>query len=181
MTNFPRDSIVKAIHDGIKGDIRLLLENERLRGALLLTLSGIDTMAFLGMPESQDDVTKSDFVAWADTYIKFPCDEQITGLELYAARCAALHAYGTESRLSREGRCRQIIWMSEAKPDIIYRPDKHPGIVVVAIPSLAQAFFAGVDRFLVNMYSDPSRSKLADRRFNKIMHQLPGPGHETIV
>ena len=42
--------------------INVVLENKCYRAAAILMLSAIDTMAFLAMPEVQDDVTRTDFV-----------------------------------------------------------------------------------------------------------------------
>jgi hypothetical protein len=69
---------------------------------------GIDAMAYLALPASNEDVTRSDFVRWVDRYMKFPCEEQLTGLDLYGARCAMLHSYAMASDLSRKGKCRQV-------------------------------------------------------------------------
>lgn len=167
------DPILNVVQKGIKGDIRALLEEERLRGALLLTLAGIDTMAFLGMEKGKTGVSRSDYVEWADQYIEFQCSNQVSGLELYAARCAALHNYSTESRLSREGDCREIGWMSESTPAVRYNSEVREDLVLVSIPALSNCFFEGVDAFLVDVYSDDQRAEIADERFQKIMHTRP--------
>ena len=177
MPDLTRDPIVNVVHQGIKRDIRLLLEHGGLRGALLLTLSAVDTMAYLWMDDGKDEVTRQDFIAWADRYVQFPYVEAVSGLELYAARCAALHNYGTEAALTREGRCRQILWMSRARPEIIFDPAKRADLVMVSIPALAEVCLRGIDRFLVETYSDSRRAERADRRFRKMMHVLPGPGN----
>jgi hypothetical protein len=58
--DFDRDPIVNVIHRGIKRDIRLLLDNEAWRGAILLTYAGMDVLAYLAMPSGQDEVTRAD-------------------------------------------------------------------------------------------------------------------------
>ena len=156
----------------------MLLEHGRLRGALLLTLCGIDAMAFLGMEPTKVEVRSSDFIAWADRYIQFPCENKISGSELYAARCAALHQYGTESRKSREGTVRQILWKDESRPEVLYAADKHQDFVLVSIPALAAAFFSGIDQFLVPVYADKTTAKIVDGRFQKLIHELPVPDAE---
>ena len=60
------DPLANAVYLGIKEDIKTLLNAERFRGTLLLIYSGIDCMASIGMPERQEDVTRDDFVAWAE-------------------------------------------------------------------------------------------------------------------
>ena len=63
-----RDPITKAIYGGIKKGIRVAVENNCLGSAVILILSGIDSMAFLNMPSSQQDVQGIDFIKWADQY-----------------------------------------------------------------------------------------------------------------
>jgi hypothetical protein len=96
-------------------------------------------------------------------------------LELYAARCAALHAYGTESHLSRKGDCRLIGWMSEASPEVVYAPQKYPDMVMVSIPVLVRAFFAGIDVFLIDTFADPVKAARAEKHFTKVMYVLHSP------
>jgi hypothetical protein len=81
------------IQEGIKEDIEVALANCRLRAAVMLMYAGMDAMAFLDMPDGQEDVTRSDFIRWADRYIRFPCKDQISGEDFYGARCALLHSY----------------------------------------------------------------------------------------
>ena len=168
-----QDSIVNVIQQGIKGDICFLLKEDRLRGALLLTLAGIDSMAFLGMDEDKEQNKKPDYIEWANTYIEFSCSEQVSGLELYAARCGALHAYSTEANLHNRNDCRVIGWMSESTPEIRYEPDVDEQLVLVSIPALARAFFEGVDEFLIDLFSEDRRAEVAAERFQKIMHTIP--------
>ena len=108
MTDLSTDPLINAVHNGIKRGIRVALENDCLGSAVILILSGIDAMAYVGMPAGQEDVTRNDFITWVERYIKFSCSEQLSGWDLYGARCAMLHSYGTASDLSRKGKCRQM-------------------------------------------------------------------------
>lgn len=170
-----RDPIVNAIHNGIKRGIRVTIRNECFGSALILIYSGIDTMAFLGMASARDDVTKADFVGWAERYIRFPCAEQPTGLDLYGARCALLHTYRVQSRLTRERKCRMIGYVNHMVPEVIYAPSVSSDVVMVSITALADAFFAGVDRFFVDLFSRPESAALAEKRFTQIIHSFPYP------
>jgi hypothetical protein len=152
--------------------IRLLLDNRGLRGAIILIYAGMDAMAFLDMPADQDEVSAVDFVRWADRYVRFRCAEQLSGDELYGARCAALHAYGTESRRSKSGAIRQIGYMDQSEPPILSKASV-PGLVLVAVPALGEAFFSAVDQFLIDLFKDQARASIAEARFRKIMHELP--------
>jgi hypothetical protein len=175
VTPFSQDPIINVIHNSIRRGINVTLENECEASAIILMLSAIDAMAYLVMPESQQDVRADDFISWADQYIRFPGKDQVTGADLYGARCAMLHSFGAQSRMSRSGQCRVVIWMDKAVPPIIFRPDVQPGYVMVSIVALRDALFAGMDRFLINLYKDPNsnEAKLADRRFQSFVHKTP--------
>lgn len=167
MTDLSRDPIINAVHNGIKRGIRVALENDCFDSAVILILSGIDAMAYLAMPASQEDVTRSDFVRWVERYIKFPCKEQLTGLDLYGARCAMLHNYGVASDLSRKGKCRQVGYMDKSVPEVCYAPNVSRDMVLVSVPALADVFFSGVDKFLVDLFLDKKKAPIAEQRLKK--------------
>lgn len=167
-----RDPIINVVHQGIKNGIRVTLENSCFSSAIILIYSGIDTMAFLGMPSTQTDVTRNDFINWCDKYIKFHCNEQLTGLDLYGARCGVLHNHSSYSRLSRSGQCRLIGYMSKSVPEIRYEPKVSKELVLVSVPALAGAFFEGVDKFLIDLFANKDKAKIAEERFKTLLHTL---------
>jgi len=175
VTTFSQDPIINVIHNSIRRGINVSLESECEASAVILMLSAIDAMAYLAMPEGLQDVRSEDFINWADQYIRFPGKEQITGADLYGARCAMLHSFGAQSKMSRNGQCRVVIWMDKAVPPIIFRPDVQPGYVMVSIVALRDALFEGMDRFLINLYKEPNskEAKLADKRFQSFVHKMP--------
>lgn len=173
MTDLSRDPIVNTVHGGIKRGIRVALENNCLGAAATLILCGMDAMAYLDMPEAQQDVTRTDFIRWADCYIRFPCKEQLAGIDLYGARCAVLHQYGSVSALSRDGKCRLIGYMDRSIPEVRYDPSVSKELVLVSVQALAEAFFAGVDRFLVDIFSDREKARVAELRFKKMLQTIP--------
>jgi hypothetical protein len=168
-----RDPITKAIYGGIKKGIQVAVENNCYASAVILILSGIDSMAFLNMPASQTDVTRTDFIEWAERYIKFPCSEQLTGPDLYGARCAMLHSYGVVSKMSREGMCRMVGYMSESVPEIRYNPAVNKNLVLVSVPAFAEAFYKGIDHFLVNLFSNKEKAIVAEDRLKWLVQEIP--------
>jgi hypothetical protein len=138
-----------------------------------LILSGIDSMAYLNMPESQTDVRKVDFIDWADRYIEFPCEEKLTGSDLYGARCAMLHSYGVVSKMSRDGKCRMVGYMSKAIPEVRFNPDVNKNLVLVSVPAFANAFYKGIDRFLINLFTNKEKAKIAEERLKWFVQELP--------
>ena len=173
MTDLSTDPLINAIHNGIKRGIRVALENDCLGSAVILILSGIDAMAYVGMPAGQEDVTRNDFITWVERYIKFSCSEQLSGWDLYGARCAMLHSYGTASDLSRKGKCRQIGYMDKSVPEIRLNPSVSMDLVLVSVPALADAFFSGIDKFLIDAFADEKKRAIAEQRLQKLVQATP--------
>jgi len=168
-----RDPIAKAIYGGLKKGIQVAVENNCYASAAILILSGIDSMAFLNMPPSQKDVKGSDFIEWAERYIKFPCSEKLTGSDLYGARCAMLHTYGVVSKMSREGKCRMVGYTSESIPEIRYNPAIDKNFVLVSIPALAESFYKGIDQFLIDLFSNKDKAIVAEERLKWLIQEMP--------
>jgi hypothetical protein len=161
------------IQNQIKKGVRVALDNECYSSAIILIYSGIDTMAFLSMPPKQLDVTRDDFIQWADRYLIFPCKEQVRGIEFYGARCAMLHTFTISSKLSRRGDARQIGYVDKSVPEITYNPSISKDLVMVSIAALAESFFQGVDKFLIDVFSDSKRAPLVEDRLQSLVHLLP--------
>ena len=122
------------------------------------------------MPTGQLKVTGKYFIEWADKYIRFPCKEQITGIELYGARCGMLHQYGAESDYTRSGNHRKIYYKGEPKPEVLYNPKLSKEFVIVSLNSLVEVFIKGTEKFLPELYSDSNKAKIADERLQEMMH-----------
>lgn len=170
---FSRDPIINVVESGIKADIRTLLRARGFRGALLLTMAGIDSMASLGRPAHKAKVDKQDFIGWAEGYLSFGCANEPTAIELYGSRCGLLHAYETASNFSATGKHRQILYIEAAVPTVIYRPEVSAALVMVSITGLVHAFFKGIDHFLVDALATRERREITIKRFREIIHMLP--------
>ena len=168
-----RDPITKAIYGGIKKGIKVTLENNCYASAVILILSGIDSMAYLNMPASKTNVERLDFIEWADRYIQFSCEEKLTGADLYGARCSMLHSYGVVSKMSRERKCRMVGYMSESVPEIRFNAKINENFVLVSVPALAESFFKGIDRFLIDLFSDKVKARTAEDRLKWFIQEIP--------
>jgi hypothetical protein len=171
--DFAADPIYNAIHNGIKDDIAFNFENKRFRAAVILIYTGMDAMAYLDMPDRQDDVTRSDFIRWVDRYIRFDSSEPVTGEDLYGARCAMLHSYGVVSKLSRDNKCRMVAYMDKAIPAVRFDESIDKGLLMLSIAALKDAFFSAIDRFLVAAFADKAKSAVVERRLPWLMTVVP--------
>jgi hypothetical protein len=176
--NLSRDPIANVIYGQITHDIRVLVDAQCLTGAIKLVYSGIDTMAYLDMDANKLSVERGDFIRWCDRYIRFPGRHQLTGTDLYGARCALLHQHGTESKLSRDGACREVGYADNMDPPVLYRPEKDKQLVLVSPHALIDAFLRGVDTFIVDLFANKPKAAVAERRFEGTIHVIPAPDSE---
>jgi len=172
MTELSRDPVINAINSGIRRGIQVAIDNECYGSAVILIYAGIDAMAFLNMPKGQEDVRKSDFIEWAEKYIRFPCKEKLTGADLYGARCGMLHNYSAFSRMSRNGECRNVGYVDELEPEVLFNPAESEPLVLVSIKALARSFNEGVNQFLIDIFSRPEKAKVVEERFPMLVHSL---------
>jgi hypothetical protein len=173
MNDMKNDSLINVLHQGIRRGIQVAIDQGCLPSAVILIYAGMDTMAYLGMPAAREDVQREDFVVWAERYVTFPCVEQLSGLDLYGARCAMLHTHSITARLTREGKCRKLGYADTCSPEVAFSPEIAKDFALVSIRGLADAFFKGVDRFLVDVFADASRGALAEARLRDCVHSLP--------
>lgn len=157
------DPLTNLIYQQIKRAIQICLDNECFGAATILIYSGIDTMSSLTIPEGQN-VTRSDFVRWTQKYISLCKEYAVSGDELYSARCAMLHSYSTDSDMTRNGRCRQIAYMDNSVPPVRFDPSVSNDLVLISVSGLAKVFSDGIDRFLIDVFSNPTTASLAENR-----------------
>jgi hypothetical protein len=169
------DPILNVLNRGLKQPIRDLLSLGHYGAALVVTLTSIDIVSVLGMPEDQDRATKAGFVRWAERYIHLQGDTVISGLEWYGARCGVLHTYSPCSSLGKHSGVRIIGYVDDMVPSVRYRQGNSPDFILVSVRAFVQAFFAGLDKYLIDLYSSPERARLADVRLGKMFHCLQYP------
>ncbi len=181
MIDLRQDPVVNVVQEGIKGDLRAVLETGRFRAAVTLTFAGIDQLAYLGMPPAKVEVEPEDFIEWADRYIAIDdAPIQPAGVDYYGARCGMLHTYGSASRRSRRGDARHIFYKYRRPgPAVDFLrpsdPDLKSGCFVVSVEALTEAFVRGADRFLVDVFRDETRAAIAEKRFRGMYHLIPAP------
>lgn len=131
-------------------------------------------MAYIGMPNSKTDVSKSDFVVWVEKYLRLEGNEQLTGLDVYGARCSMLHCHSVYSNLSRKGKCRLIAYASDMYPPILVNSQIDASLVLVSIPALAAAFFNAIDNSLVDLFSTENhrRKAVVEQRLQTLVHNI---------
>ncbi len=158
--NIYQDIIV----DSICGDIKKSVDNRLFAGSVILTLSAIDAMAFLGMPISETETKRDYYVEWVNKYMKTANNQpyQYQGIDFYGARCGIVHRYGVQSRLSEQGLCKYFSYHNGSEH--IYKPDVDSNLILISIPRFTQDFFRAVQEFIKDIQlSDDLRDRVNSR------------------
>ena len=136
----------------------------------------IDTLASLDRPENKEKVTRADFKEWVDNHLKAHRDQpyQYREKDVYAARCAFLHHYGSEAELHLED------------PDTIkygyhdggrheYNPAVEKGLVLIGTKSFINDVVHAVFSFIETCQQDPSLRQLVEKRLPGVLQTMPFP------
>jgi hypothetical protein len=115
-------------------------------------------------------------MAWVDKYLLPHSGLWATSADLYAARCAVLHSYTFESRLSRSGQARQIFYTwGEADHTDLQLAVEQGGYnaVAVHIDWLFEAFIDAIHRFESTIDKDPQLAQLVYGRAERFPVNVP--------
>lgn len=165
------------VNEGILRGISVAFNNGCFGSAVVLIYAGIDAMAYLSMPEGNNDVTREDFVQWVNTYLEFQSVNRVSGLELYGARCGMVHKYGVFSRLSRRGQVRVIGYVDEAQEDVMIDETGESSLVLISIRGFAFAFRNAIQRFIDEGSKDDEKRSLIRRRIRDLAQCRDVPEH----
>ncbi len=136
----------------------------------------IDTLASLARSADKKRVTRFDFKEWVDTHLKGHPDQpyKYRGKDVYAARCAFLHKYGSEAELHEED------------PDTIkfayhdggkhqYNPDVEQRLVIIGTKSFINDVVCAVESFLDMCQSDSTLRCRVEERLPSVLQTMPFP------
>lgn len=155
--------------------IELLIAEQRkvqasgsLIATIMMTYSFIDAMAWASLPEGRDEVKRTDFISWVESWMQTsaPFEYQYNGDDVYNARCAMLHTLSPQIR--RGGR---RFGYHGGIPHR-YRPDIAQDLVMVSVPLLVNDLWSDVSRFMLFERQGQNYSRIADR-FGEMFNQLP--------
>jgi hypothetical protein len=63
--------------------------------------------------------------------------------------------------------------MDESRPEVRVNNDVDPNFLLVSIPALQRAFFAGIDKFLEDVFADPHMAAVAEKRLDNLVLVIP--------
>ena len=151
--------------------VRITINHQLQVPSLILIYSGIDVAGWLGAEKPNMKVQES-FVSWVENFM-FPIGQSsCSATDLYSARCAILHTLTPDSRLSKLGKARRIAyaWGSSTIEDLdlAIRKSGYPGLVVLHVDDLLEAFEGAWRNFIDFQKDDKTRAPLFEERSKKM-------------
>lgn len=140
----------------------------------------IDALANLSRPASKMKVTRSDFIGWVDTYLQAHLDQpyKYRGKDVYAARCALLHTYGSEAELHEEDS--DIIMFGYHDGGMHqYNQSVERRLAIIGTKSFVNDVIHAVESFLNKCMEDASLKQLVESRLEKVLQTMPYPDREV--
>jgi hypothetical protein len=158
--------------------IDLCFKQGLIAPTLALLYSGIDTMAWLGLPDDREDVTGTDFISWTERYLLPDSGIPCSALDLYSSRCGIVHSMTAESRAIRRGNARRVFYAwGNHKADelqLILGRIGEP-VLAVQVDTLVKAFQVAVDRFVKASEESPEIHRRFEARRDKIFTHMEVP------
>lgn len=134
----------------------------------------IDTMALLALPAGQDKQGRVEFIAWVDTYLKGDSAQpyQYRGIDVYGARCAMLHAYGSEVDYHDKYQDAKIYAYYDGGKHA-YDPTVNERLVIIGTPSFLNDVVLAVEAFLTACQTDKDLRARVEARLPKVLATYP--------
>lgn len=134
----------------------------------------IDVMSYLSLPADKTKQGRSDFIGWVDTYLHGHQEQpyQYRGIDVYGARCAMLHMFGTEADFHQQN------------PDVkkftyhdggmhTYAPDLNPSLVIIGAKSFVNDVVTAVGSFGEHCKTDSDLRARAESRLPSVLAMFP--------
>lgn len=152
-------------------EIKKSFAADALMASLAMIFVGIDAMAWLSLPIDRNSVKRDDFCNWVDAYLKAEPGEsyQYAGIDLYAARCALLHTYGSLSDLHVRSNPPKTFGYLDNGP---HQTDGSQ-IVLISIGLLIEDFRMAVESFLSTVLKDADLKARINKRIPALVTMWP--------
>lgn len=163
--------------DGVKtliAEIQTCEQAGATASAVAMAYICIDTMAFLSLPAARNTQTRADFIAWVNTYLKGHHDQpyQYRGIDVYGARCAVLHAFGSEADFhERNPGALKFGYHDGGKH--AYDAAINKELVIIGTASFLEDVIRAVHAFLEACGADADLRQRVEARLPQILATLP--------
>lgn len=156
------------------------LYEKRLYGHFFVVLySSIDSMGLLNAAPTQTEATGQTFKDWVRKYIITQPDVEFNEIDLWGARCGVLHTFTSQSKLSNEGKAKQIQYYSGpkdsevAKAFVTATKQIDDGAhIPVHIEDTYLAFLRAIQEFAVDLAENCAKDAAYEARLRNVLQQF---------
>lgn len=142
--------------------------------AVAMAFVCMDTMAYLSLPAGRETQCKADFIAWVNTYLKGDEDQpyHYRGLDVYGARCAMLHAFGSDSDFHEKNKDAKKFGYHDGGKHA-YDPAVDERLVIVGTASFLNDVVNAVSVFLEDCKENADLRARVEGRLPKVLATFP--------
>ena len=161
---------------GLVAEMRRCDESGLITPSLAMAFICIDSMASLARPADCNRVTRRHFKEWVDKYLEGHPDQpyKYRGVDVYAARCAFLHTYGSEAELhTNEPETKKYTYHDGGRHN--YNPEVEPGMVIIGTKSFVNDVAVAASNFLEECGQNSELKTLVESRLVHVLNIIPYP------
>ena len=160
---------------GLVDEIKICETAGATTSAVAMAFVCMDTMAYLSLPAGREKQGKDDFIVWVDTYLKGHEDQpyQYRGLDIYGARCAMLHAFGSDSDFHEHNRDARKFGFHDGGKHA-YDPAVNERLVIIGTASFLNDVVNAVCVFLEVCKEDADLRARVEGRLPNVLAAFPG-------
>lgn len=155
--------------------VDVLREKKLTNPALILLYSAIDIVAWLAASEGA--TVEHAFTAWVKRYIRPEIKLGCTAADLYGARCGLVHAFSSESNLTRKGRARQVLYAWGDSDVSVLRQMltlvRMRDYVAIQLETLVDAYRRGIETFRRDLQERPTLRATVHAKATKFLTVMP--------
>ena len=163
-----------AAFKGLVDEIKTCEQAGATTSAVAMAFVCIDTMTYLSLPVGRETQLGSDFIAWVDKYLKGHEEQpyQYRGADVYGARCALLHAFGSESAFHEKyEEAKKFGYHDGGKH--AYDPAKNEQLVIIGTASFLNDVVEAVSIFLEDCQKNAGLRARVEGRLPRVLATFP--------
>lgn len=165
--------------DGVKHlveQIKLCEKAGATASSVAMAYVCIDTMAFLALPAGREKHGRQDFIAWVDTYLVGHPDQpyQYSGVDVYGARCAMLHAFSSEVDFHQLNPQAKTFAYHDGGLHV-FEPDTNENLVVIGTSSFLNDVIKAIESFMQACLTNQDLRDRVEGRLPKVLAIFPAP------
>lgn len=161
---------------GLVSELKRCDECDITTASVAMAYICIDALANLARPADKARVTRSDFKQWVDAHLQAHPNQpyQYRGKDVYAARCALLHKYGSEAELHEEDED-TIMFGYHDGGEHQYNPEVNKKLAIIGTKSFINDVVHAVESFLTSCKQDSGLRELVEERLPSVLQTMPHP------